>query len=488
MTQHALIDFWAQKSLTARIAATSVFFGLIVTGAAIMVGFYALSQQLDARAADELRGKRDLLLHVLSEIPSPEAIPQNQHRFEDLLIGHDDLHLALSEPQTDQLVASFSETAKHSVSALGVSAVIDASIAVWSMPNGGQLNAIQGVGSVANRAQVRYYLSLDRRHDRELLNGFISTTLVALPVLLSTVALGAWFIARTSLAPLRRFHRLAVSVGAQSLSRRVSFSGLPRELFELAQAFNNMLARIDDGYQRLQDFSVELAHEMRTPVATLMGRTQVALSKTRTADDLKEVLEGNVEELERLSRLIADMLFIASTDHNENALKCEPLELAREAQQVAEYLSLVAEERGLTVEVSGAATVLGDRLLIQRAITNLLSNAIRHAHANSQVNLVITAQPEGATLAVSNEGDSIAPDHLPHLFERFYRVDSARARLDGGAGLGLAIVRSIMAAHGGGVNAQSLKGGRTSFTLSFAAKMTSRLNPSRSFAGFDQAQ
>lgn len=464
--------WWSRNSLAMRIALASALFGLILTGGATVIGFYALAQQLDARAAEELKGKRDLLLHVLAEMPSPEAIAQNQHRFGDLLIGHDDLHLALSDPTTGQSVVSFSEIAKQSVSALEASAVINASIEVWRTPNGSELNAIRGIAPVVNGKEVRYYLSLDRPHDRKLLSGFISTTLVALPILLFIVALGAWLIARTSLAPLRRFHRLAACVGTQSLRHRVSSSGLPTELYELAQAFNSMLERIDDGYKRLQEFSGELAHEMRTPVATLLGRTQVVLSKTRTVVDLREVLESNVEELERLSRLISDMLFIASADHNKNILKCEPVELAREARQVVEYLSLIAQERGLTMEVTGAATVLADRLLLQRAITNLVSNAIRHAHANSQVHLVIAVENENTTLTVVNEGDGIAPDHLRHIFDRFYRIDSARARLDGGAGLGLTIVRSIMSAHGGWVSAQSPISGRTTaFTLSFPARM-----------------
>ena len=477
MTQRALLDFWSRKSLAARVALTSAFFGLIVTGGAIVVGFYALSQQLDARAAEELKGKRDLLLHVLSEMPSPEAIIQNNHRFEDLLIGHDDLHLALIDPASGQWVASFSETAKQSVSALDASPVFNSSIDVWRAPNGEQLNAIRGIGPAVNGKPVRYYLSLDRRHDSSLLSGFISTTLVALPILLLIVAFGAWLIARTSLAPLRRFHRLAASIGTQSLSHRLSSSGLPTELYELAEAFNSMLARIDDGYKRLQEFSGELAHEMRTPVATLMGRTQVALSKTRTVADLREVLEGNVEELERLSRLISDMLFIASADHNGHPLKHEPVELAREAQQVGEYLSLIAEERGITIGITGAATVIGDRLLVQRAITNLVTNAVRHAYANSKVILLIARQNWNITLAVANEGDGIAPDHLQHIFDRFYRIDSARARLDGGAGLGLAIVRSIMLAHGGQVNARSVMGGTTIFTLSFPSETSLPLKP-----------
>ena len=462
---------WSRNSLAMRIALASVFFGLILIGGATVTGFYALSRQLDTRAAEELKGKRDLLVHILSGIPAPEAIVQNQHRFGDLLIGHDDLHLALTDPATGQPVASFSPTAQQSVVALNGKAVFDLPLASWSSASGARFVSVQGIGPVANGKAVRYYLSLDRRRDSKLLSGFVRTTLIALPVLLLLVGLGAWLIARTSLSPLRRFHRLAASVGTQSLSHRVSSSGLPTELYELAQAFNSMLERIDDGYQRLQAFSGELAHEMRTPVATLMGRTQVALSKTRSAAELREVLEGNIEELERLTRLIADMLFIASAEHNGEILNREPVDLAREARQVAEYLSLLAEERGLTLEVSGTATVLGDRRLIQRALSNLVSNAIRHAQANSQVDLVIAIDDERTTVNVANAGDGIAADHLPHIFERFYRVDSARARLDGGTGLGLAIVRSIMSAHGGQVIAQSVVTGKTTFTLSFPKKL-----------------
>jgi two-component system heavy metal sensor histidine kinase CusS len=183
------------------IALASALFGLILTGGAIVTGFYALSQQLDARAAQELKGKRDLLLHVLSEMPSPEAIAQNQHRFGDLLIGHDDLHLALSDPTTGQPVMNFSSTAQQSVVALDVKAPTDSHICSWSSASGAQFIAARGTGWVANGKAVRYYLSLDRLHDSKLLSGFIRTTLIALPVLLLLVGLGAWLIARTSFHP-----------------------------------------------------------------------------------------------------------------------------------------------------------------------------------------------------------------------------------------------------------------------------------------------
>ncbi|OYY34842.1 MAG: heavy metal sensor signal transduction histidine kinase [Polaromonas sp. 39-63-25] len=453
--------------MAARIALASSFFGLLITGGAIVVGFYALTHQLDARSVTELLGKRDLVLHVLSEISSPEAVNQNKHRFGDLLIGHDDLHLALVDPASGQSVASFSAIAQQSVSALDAGPNSSTSVHAWTAPTGERLNAIHGIGMAANGKSVRYYLSLDRRHDSRLLADFIKATLVGLPILLLIVALGAWLIASTSLAPLRRFHRLAASIGAQSLSQRISSSGLPTELYELAEEFNGMMDRIDAGYRRLQDFSGELAHEMRTPVATLMGRTQVALSHKRTSAEFKEVLEGNVEELERLSRLIADMLFIARADHSETLLQGELLELAKEAQRVADYLLLIAEERGIAVEVTGTAIVMADRLLVERAITNLLSNAIRHAFANSKVSIVIATDGDCTTLAVTNQGEGIARAHLDRIFDRFYRVDAARARLDGGTGLGLAIVRSIMLAHGGQVIADSRPGGETTFTLVF---------------------
>lgn len=463
----SLTGRWYKNSLAARIALASAFFGLLITGAAIVVGFYALTYQLDARSSTELLGKRDLLLHVLSELPSPESVGQNTHRFGDLLIGHDDLHLALVDPASGQGVASFSPIAQASIAALSTAPVSSTSIQAWTAPTGERLDAIRGTSPVANGMSVSYYLSLDRRHDSRLLTGIVKATLVGWPMLLLMVALGAWLITRTSLAPLRRFHRMAASIGAQSLSQRISSSDLPAELYELAGEFNEMMDRIDAGYRRLQEFSGELAHEMRTPVATLMGRTQVALSHTRTTGEFREVLEGNVEELERLSRLISDMLFIARADHNETPLQQAHIDLAQETRTVADYLSLIADERGIVVTVSGTAGVRADRLLVERAITNLLSNAIRHAFENSEVSIVIASDGKNTTLSVTNHGEGIAPAHLQRIFDRFYRIDSARARIEGGTGLGLAIVRSIMTAHGGQVTAHSRPGDKTTFTLVF---------------------
>lgn len=456
-------------SLALRIAITSAAFGLLIIGVGIAVGYWALSRQLEARSIEEVKGKRDLVAHVLSEMPVFTTLSKDLHRFGDLLIGHESLHLALVDPQRLSVLATFSPIAAESVAILdGLSA--GQNVVRWtSKQNGARLVAVRGEAPVGDGVPVRFYISLDQRHDNRLLTGFLGASLLGLPMLLTVVAAGSWLITRTGLEPLRRFRRLAASIGAQSLGRRLVESGLPSELEELAREFNAMLERIDSGYQRLQEFSADLAHEMRTPLSTLLGRSQVALSQGRTLEELREVLEGNVEELERMSRLISDMLFIAQADHQKSPLQLDVVSLRQEAQRVADYLALLADEKGIEVEIQGDATVRADKVLVQRAITNLMSNAIRHSNAESSVNVTIQATPgTGTALSVRNRGDVIAPEHLNRIFDRFYRVDASRARLSGGTGLGLPIVRSIMQAHGGQVSvASDPESGETVFSLVF---------------------
>lgn len=453
-------------SLALRIALASALFGLVVAAGAVFAGYWTLSQQLDARSASDLQGRHELLVHILAGMPSVKAAAESSDRFADLFFGHDDLHLALVDPATDQTLASNSAVASHSVTALLHATAAPETMHSWVTSEGQRFSGMHGTVAVADGKRLRYYLSVERQRDSQLLAGFVKATLLALPLLLILVATGAWLTARTGLAPLRRFNRLAASIGTKSLDQRASMSGLPGELADMAVEFNSMMDRIDKGYRRLEDFSGDLAHEMRTPVATLLGRTQVALSQTRTVADLREVLEGNVEELDRLSALISDMLFIARAEHDAEPIQAETMELAQEAKRVAEYLSLVADEKNVRVQVEGTAPpVTADRLLVERAITNLLSNAIRHAAAGSVVTIGVGSDGQGATLAVTNRGETIPEVHLNRIFDRFHRVDPGRARLSGGTGLGLAIVKSIALAHKGSIAVRS-SGGLTTFTLS----------------------
>lgn len=454
-------------SLALRLAIASALFGLVVAAGAILVGVWTLLQQLDERAAVQVQGRRELLVHILATLPSLAAVSESQSRFDELFYGHDDLHLALVEPRSRRLLATSSDVATHSLTALGHAVAEPGIVHAWITPDNVRFSGIHGTAWVADGGEVEFFLSVDRRHDAALLAGFIKSTLLALPLLLLLVALGAGLVTRMGLAPLRRLNKVAASIGTKSLDQRLSVAGLPAELADVALEFNRMLQRIDDGYRQLQDFAGDLAHEMRTPVATLIGRTQVALTHSRSADELREVLEGNGDELQRLARLIADMLFLAQADHEAVKIQPEPVDLVAEARRVVEYIDVVAEEKKVTLQIEGSApAIAADRLLVQRAITNLLSNAVRHASAGSRVEVTLGAGAAAVTLSVANRGETIAPEHLERIFERFWRGDAGRARREGGTGLGLAIVRSIMKAHGGSIRVQS-GAGQTTFTLEF---------------------
>ena len=448
-----------------RIAATVAMFGLLVAGAAAVFGYWALSRQLDARLDAELQGKRGLLVHVLSEIASVEQIPASGHRFGDLLIGHQHLHLAMVDPRNEQLLASFSPAAMESLDrAKGAAA---GAVRRWQGSDTKRYASLSGTSPVGNAQAVRFVLSIDLEDDQVLLGGYVGAVLLGLPALLAWVAFGAWAVARTGLAPLKRLTVVASQVTTRNLAQRIDVQDMPPELRVLADGFNAMLHRIDEGVHRLSEFSADLAHEMRTPVATLLGRTQVALSRQRSVEELHDVLAGNVEELDRLTRLIADMLFLAQADQGDAPLQWTAIDLAQEARRVAEFLSALAEERGISVEVKGNATVQADRILVQRAITNLLTNAIRHSDAPGVVSVALRQAGATVCIDVSNHGHGLPPDQLGRVFERFVRLDTARTRSTGGTGLGLPIVKSVMQAHGGSVNVTSEVGGSTTFTLVF---------------------
>ncbi|MEK7231786.1 MAG: heavy metal sensor histidine kinase [Pseudomonadota bacterium] len=454
-------------SLSLRLALWVGALGTSLVCAVIGFSYLALVQQLDSQSREHLRGKLEQVQHVLIEEPSVRAIRADTHGLNDLLIGHDELHLAVSRPESDVALASFSVIARESLHrvrrGIGQDPYVD-----WRAGDGRRLLSLAAQGKVRNGETVAVVVTVDRRADDRLQAAFLRTSLLALPAALALVMAGAWWIARRGLKPLFRLRQAVTAVTTRDLSYRLTENGLPAELREVAASFNRMLQRLEDGVSRLFQFSGDLAHEMRTPISNLLGKTQVTLSKARPADEYRSVLESNAEELERLGRLVNDMLFLAQAEHAQAALQREAVDLKQDAARVAEFFEPVAEERQVTVRVDGAGVIQADRLMIRRAISNLVSNAIRHTPRGRSVTVRITETPDaGATVSVSNSGERISPEHLPRLFERFYRADPGRSRTQGGTGLGLAIVKSIMKLHGGNANAESGPGGITSFHLVF---------------------
>ncbi|KTG17683.1 MULTISPECIES: heavy metal sensor histidine kinase [unclassified Guyparkeria] len=270
-----------------------------------------------------------------------------------------------------------------------------------------------------------------------------------------------WRAARRGLVPLRLIQERAASVTASQLSQRLPEEAVPRELTGLAHELNCMLDRLEEAFRRLSNFSSDLAHEMRTPVSNLLTQTQVALSRARTQREYQETLASSAEELDRLSRMIADMLFLAKADNGLSLPSVEELVLDEEVADLFDFYDALAEEEGVTLSAAGSAVIHGNRLMLRRAFSNLLSNALRHADEGGHVLVRIIEHPSMATVTVENTGEPLAPEELSRIFERFYRAEGARTRprgATGGLGLGLAITRAIVRAHGGDITASSEAG------------------------------
>ncbi|MEO8409302.1 MAG: heavy metal sensor histidine kinase [Propionivibrio sp.] len=265
-----------------------------------------------------------------------------------------------------------------------------------------------------------------------------------------------WFAARRGLAPFLAIKEKAADITAHRLHARLPIDSVPIELLGLVETLNEMLARLEHSFKQLSDFSSDIAHELRTPVSNLLTQTQVTLTRDRNADEYRDVLASNVEEFERLSRMISDMLFLAKSDNRLIVPHREQLDLRVEAQELIEFYEALAEEKSIVCSCTGTGVVSGDRLMVRRAISNLLSNALRYTPAGGSIFVHVDDTIASVVkLSVKNTGLAIPPEHLPRLFDRFYRVDASRQRFTEGAGLGLAITRSIMRAHSGEVDVSS---------------------------------
>jgi two-component system heavy metal sensor histidine kinase CusS len=271
--------------------------------------------------------------------------------------------------------------------------------------------------------------------------------------------LAAWFGVHRGHAPLRVLSDTMRDVQADRLHMRLDPAAVPRELQNLVSSFNYMISRLEDSFTRLSHFSADIAHELRTPLTNIITQTQVGLGKSRSLEEYRELLYSTLEEQERLTKMVNDMLWLAQ---NENGLlkpDWERLELVQEVKASFEFFEALAEEKGIRLQVDGKpATVIGDRAMLRRVLSNLLSNALRFTPKGEEVQIKIWEADDAAYLSVENPGPNIAAEHLPRLFDRFYRVDPSRQRKTEGTGLGLAIVKSIVETHEGTVEVSNVNG------------------------------
>jgi len=292
--------------------------------------------------------------------------------------------------------------------------------------------------------------------------GMLKPMALALPLL----ALGIWWVVRGLVRPLRQLGA-AVSVRQPQSLVPLPSAGVPPEVLPLVSALNDLFTRMAELLVTERQFTADAAHELRTPISNLMMQTQVVLSRPRDADSYRDILESNAEEYERLARMVSDMLFLAKAENGLAIVYREPVDLAREVHDLFDFYEALADERTIRLEMQGEGVVQGDRLMLRRALNNLLSNALRHTPAGGHVAVTIVRQEGLLVLTVENTGEMIPAQHLARLFERFYRADPSRQHASGeGTGLGLAITQAILRAHKGDVRVTS-QPGSTSFGLRF---------------------
>jgi len=299
-------------------------------------------------------------------------------------------------------------------------------------------------------------------------HGMISSLItLALATLfwVSSLAVG-WWIAGRAIAPLERFHRTASLVSSHRLGERVDSRGMDRELSELAQVLNAMLDRLDDAFAKQQQFTADASHELRTPLAIWMSQAELTLSRSRSETEYRAALETCLRSGARMKRLIEDLLQMARGDQGRELLERQPTDLQDLAKQSVDSFLPLAQKQQVRLELAGSSAIASiDRDGMRQVLDNLLSNAIQYNQAGGSVTVTSGIEGPWAQWLVSDTGPGIAEEHLPHLFDRFYRTDPSRSRQVGGSGLGLAICRQWVEAHGGSIEPTSRVGEGTTMRV-----------------------
>jgi two-component system, OmpR family, heavy metal sensor histidine kinase CusS len=309
----------------------------------------------------------------------------------------------------------------------------------------------------------------DRSGDEEFMKEFGSLLVVVLAfgVLASTVI--ALTVTRKGLQPVAEMTRSLKRIGPKRLHERIPPEGWPRELRPLAVAFDEMLDRLEDSFTRLSQFSADLAHEFRTPIANIRGESEVALTRIRTPDEYREVIESSVGECERLSAIVDNLLFLARAEAVEGHIQRALFDGRAAVEKIAAFYEPIAEEHHTAITCGGEGEIHADPMLFGRAVSNLVENALHFTPVGGTIQISISAAAAYARVSVKDTGCGIGSEHLPRVFDRFYRVDSSRSVQ--GSGLGLALVKSIMDLHGGLADVESEVNRGTVVTLTFPDKI-----------------
>lgn len=449
----------ARGSLALRLVAMFTLGGLVVF---LIVGLslaFLLRMELHARDRAEIDSKTIAVQHHLVDVRAVEDLGASLPRFIDTVVGHDKLQLGLM--LDGQWLLRPEQGLGRALSTRAVEA-IPADEAFATLQVGTHLWWVRRVARDLEETPVRTVqavVAIDVSETRRVLERF-NAALVLIGALGAVLIAGlSWWATRRGLAPLQRLAGDAQRVTAQRLGEPLAMSEAPEEVRGVVAGINQMMARLADSFRSLEQFSADIAHELRTPLNSLMLRVEVTLSRERSGEDYREALQETMQELGQLQKMVSDMLFIARAERGIATLASDRVDLRAEVDALAEYFEPLASERDVTISVHGTAQIAADRAMTRRVITNLLSNAVRYSLPRSRVEIMLASDAGACRLRVRNRCDPITQAQADHLFDRFARGEAARAQQPEGAGLGLAIVRSVMAAHHGSAAARATADG-----------------------------
>jgi two-component system heavy metal sensor histidine kinase CusS len=336
--------------------------------------------------------------------------------------------------------------------------------------NGRPFRVTSAVAPVGSRSgeTATIQVAIDVSQKEELLARYRHWFGVILLGSLVIFPLAGYHIARQGIRPVEEIANTARHISSTNLRERILPEGYPSELATLAGTFNQMLDRLEESFERISRFSADIAHDLRTPVNNIRGEAEVALARARTVDEYRDVLGSCLEETVRLSNLISDLLFLARAESPLAHLHWACVDVRELLSSVRDYYEGAAAEGGISLATAnGQEPVIAemDRTLVQRAVGNLVANAVAHTPAGGSVVLGAESEGDAIRIAVVDTGAGIPPEALPRVFDRFFRVDKSRSQVSGGTGLGLSIVQSIMVLHGGNAEIASQLGHGTRVTL-----------------------
>ena len=398
---------------------------------------------------NQLEGKIQLVENLLKQNPS-NSQALNLY-LKDALVGHHDLIVQIERP-TGQVIFS------SAPSIINIQALIKSNQnpwIEWKTQNKTYRGLVYKKSFDRNNSipSAQIIVGIDTSEHLHFLNDFRRQLLYIGFVGTVCLMFLGWFAAWRGLRPVQKMAKVAEGISAQHLSERLEVDNTPTELRSLAIAFNDMLDRLESAVEKLSDFSSDLAHEIRTPINNLMTQTQVCLSRNRDINTYQEVLFSNLEEFERLARMVSDMLFLAKAEHSLHLPNLQKIDLVKEISALFDFYDAIASEKKMTLEQTGLGYVQGDPSMLRRALSNLLSNAIKYGKSNSSIKIKCQQNIDTTLFSIENESSPLSSEQLSRLFDRFYRTDASRQRVEEGTGLGLAITKSILDVHGATIQA-----------------------------------